>query len=435
MPLATQQIVFDRRRVLRGGLALGLAGALPGIAGAQPAGMQGLLPYPASLSLIMNYLDRKSFPGGVVSIGRGTEEPDYVTAGTLAFDSAAETDENTLWRIYSMTKPVTGMAAMILIDEGKLKLDQPVADFIPAFAKVRVLVDPAKGLESQPAKNVMTIRHLLTHSSGLGYHFSVPDALKAEYLRLGLIPAQISRQDFGDDLILAPPVPLAPSLEAFADRLATVPLAAEPGTKWIYSVSLDLLGRIIELASGMALDGFLAKRMFEPLNMTSTFFRVPQARKAELATNYAMIGTELKPVDQGADSIYLDEPAFPFGGAGLVSTARDYDRFLAMLVGRGALGKTQIMSPQAATLGMSNLLPEGVSLDQEMGAGWGFGAGGRVGLNGVFKGFFGWAGAAGTVAWADTVRKVRGGGYANFIAPENRKFQEAVPQAVYKDLK
>lgn len=435
MPPANPNAQIDRRQILRGALALGLAGMLPGVARAQLAQTGAMLPYPAALSLIMDYIDRKYFPGGVVSIGRTGEEADFVTAGTLAFDSETEASENTLWRIYSMTKPVTGMAAMILIDEGKLKLDQPVADFIPAFAKARVLVDPAKGLESQPAKTAMTIRHLLTHTAGLGYHFSVPAALRVEYLRLGIIPAQVTRKNFGNALILAPPVPSAPSLREFTDRLASLPLVTEPGTRWNYSVSLDLLGQIIELVSGMSFDSFLAKRIFEPLDMTSTFFRVPEARKAELATNYAMIGTELQPVDAGADSVYLDAPAFLSGGAGLVSTARDYDRFLAMLVGQGALDKTQIMSPQAARLGMSNLLPEGMSISESMGgAGWGFGAGGRVGLQGLTKGVFGWAGAAGTVGWVDNMRKLRGGGYANFMAPENRKFQDAVPLAVYKDL-
>lgn len=434
MPFAAPDLQLDRRQLLTTALALGLAGALPGVARSQLPGFGLPLPYPASLALIMDFIDRKTIPGGVISVGRAGEEVDFVTAGTIAFDSETEATENTLWRIYSMTKPVTGMAAMILIDEGKLKLDQPVADFIPAFARVRVLVDP-KGLESRPAKNAMTIRHLLTHSSGLGYHFLLPEVLKKEYLRLGILPAQVSRQDFGGVVPLASPEPPAPSLEAFADRLASLPLLAEPGTRWTYSVSLDLLGRIIELAGGMPLDRFLARRIFEPLDMKSTFFRVPEARKADLSTNYATVGTELKPVDAGADSIYLDAPAFLFGGAGLVSTARDYDRFLAMLVGQGALGDAQIMSPQAAALGMSNLLPEGVDMSHapDLG-GWGFGAGGRVGLTGANKGIFGWAGAAGTVGWADPVRKVRGGGYVNFMDPDNRRFHQAVPLAVYKDL-
>jgi CubicO group peptidase (beta-lactamase class C family) len=127
----------------------------------------------------------------------------------------------------------------------------------------------------------------------------------------------------------------APSLAIFAERLATLPLVYQPGTRWSYSVGLDLLGRIIELASGQPFDAFLKARIFDPLGMTSTTFRVPAADAARLTTNYFVSNGQLLPIDSGATSIYLDQPAFPFGGAGLVSSPRDYDRFLAMVLNGG----------------------------------------------------------------------------------------------------
>ncbi len=193
-----------------------------------------------------------------------------------------------------------------------------------------------------------------------------------------------------------------------------MPLIAEPGKKWSYSISLDLLGRVIEAASGMEFEPFLKARIFDPLKMSSTFFQVPASETKRFVTNYAPINGVLFPLDPAVTSIYLDKPAFAFGGAGLVCSARDYDRFLSMLLNGGSLDGVRVMSPETAALGMSNLLPEGIDMKGTFAEGAGFGAGGRVGL-GAQAGTFGWGGAAGTVGFVDTKRKIRATGMAQYM--------------------
>ena len=424
--MTTGSLPMNRRSLLRGAALLGAGAALPFPAFARtPAEI-----WPGLQVLIDGYVAERKFSGGVISVGKGTAAPDFLTGGTIATDSPTPADADTLWRIYSMTKPITGMAAMMLIGEGKLKLDQPIADFIPGFAAMKVLTSPETSLDAVPAKAQITVRHLLTHTAGLGYTIITTGPLLAEYQRLGLYAFIASRAPLPGQ----PPLVHAPSLKDFADRLATLPLIAEPGTKWSYSVGLDLLGRVIEVASGQPFDAFLKARIFDPLKMTSTGFTVAKENAARLATNYYHAGPLTLPVDPGATSIFLDPPPFPFGGAGLVSSARDYDRFLAMLVGLGTLDGTTIMAPETARLGMSNLLPPNVPTAVPLLDGRGFGAGGRVTLTGPGAGSYGWAGAAGTVGFADPVRKIRAGGYANYMPAGTIPWQADVPAAVYKAL-
>ena len=370
--------------------------------------------------------------GMMAAIGYGQADPQYIAEGNIALDSTMPADKDTLWRIYSMTKPVTGMAAMILIGEGKMTLDTPVADILPEFKDMKVLTDPANSLDAVPAKNIMTVRHLLTHTAGLGYNIITKGPLLGEYNRLGIAPGVVSRTPLPGFPVPAP----TPSIDEFSRRVASLPLIAEPGTKWSYSIGLDLLGYVIQQVSGMEFGQFLKTRMFDPLGMNSTFFQVPESETSRLATNYAPVGSMLFPIDPGSDSIYTDKPAFPFGGAGLISSAYDYDRFLAMLLGKGALDGTRIMSEQAATLGMSNILPEGIELKGSWVEGQGFGAGGRVGLGTAAgpKGTFGWGGAAGTVAFVDNLRGFRASGYTQYMPADTYPFQREFGELVYKDL-
>lgn len=416
--------ILDRRSLLRGAALLGAGAAFPFPAWARTPQWEGLQ------VLIDGYIAEKKFPGSVIAVGKGTAAPDFLTGGTIASDSATPADADTLWRIYSMTKPITGMAAMILIGEGKLKLDQPISDFIPGFASMQVLTSPDTSLDAVPAKTAITVRHLMTHTAGLGYSIITKGPLLAEYQRLGLYAFIASRAPLPGQ----PPMVHAPSLKDFADRLATLPLIAEPGTKWSYSVGLDVLGRVIEVASGQPFDRFLQDRLFTPLKMNSTGFQVAPENAGRLATNYYHAGPLTLPVDTGAASVFLDPSPFPFGGAGLISSARDYDRFLAMLVGGGTLDGARIMPPQMVQLGMSNLLPPAVPTNVPLLDGRGFGAGGRVTLTGVGAGSYGWAGAAGTVGFADPVRKIRAGGFANYMPAETIPWQTGVAAAIYKAI-
>ena len=223
------------------------------------------------------------------------------------------------------------------------------------------------------------------------------------------------------------------SLTTFADRLATMPLIAQPGTRWSYSVGLDLLGRVIEVASGQTFDAFLKQRIFDPAGMTSTWFQVPASELGRLTTNYGVLDGRLLPIDPPTQSVYADPPPFPMGGAGLVSSARDYDRFLRMLLGYGRIDGKRVMSELAVRVGTSNLLPEGVDTKGTFANGAGFGAGGRVGL-GDQAGTYGWGGAAGTAAFVDLRRGVRATMMTQYMAMPGYPLTEEFTKAVIADL-
>lgn len=396
---------------------------------------------PKSAALAKDYVAQDRVPGIVLAVGVEEGAPQFVAEGRIAVEPAAPAaDPDSLWRVYSMTKPITGIAAMILIDDGKLRLDQPISDFIPAFREMKVLTDPDNSLASRPATRAITVRHLLTHTAGLGYTITTRGPLLAEYNRLGINPAAIN-----NGMELAARSVRPKSLEEFANRVATLPLIADPGTRWSYSISLDVLGRVIEVASGMSFEQFLQTRLFGPLGMRSTYWTVPQADLGRFATNYYWAAANRIVLDPGgAGSVYAAPPSFPYGGAGLVMSARDYDRFLHMLMNEGTLDGATILKPETARLAMSNLLPEGVSFSgAPSGSGgaptpMGFGAGGSVTLEAVpggpGKGTFGWGGAAATLAFVDRANGVRATVMVNYIPSEKWPLRADVTRAVYADL-
>ena len=425
---------IDRRQMFGAGAGLLAFTALPAHAKSHAERTEKLR-WQKVQALLDGYVADDRLPGAVASVGLGTDAPTFLLSGKISRNETRAMDADSLFRVYSMTKPITGIAAMMLIEDGKLGLDQNIAELIPAFKNPQVLIDPMKDLSARPARSPITVRNLLTHTAGLGYAIITKGPLLEAYLRLGITPASASRMRL-------PGVPTsntAPSLEIFADRLATLPLVADPGTKWSYSISLDLMGRVIEVASGMSFDAFLKTRMFEPLGMRSSFFQVPAAQLGRLTTNYGVAPNGRFPIDPGKDSVFSDKPAFPFGGAGLVMSARDYDRFLLMLAGYGAIGRTRIMKTATAKLAMSNLLPPGAETKGSFADGQGFGAGGRVTINagdrlGAGIGTFGWGGAAATVAWVDPTRGVRAAGYAQYMPDQSMPFTADFSKAVYASL-
>ena len=425
---ATGQIMLGRRGLLAWGGRLAGAGAvgafLPGMAWAQAAEK-----YPTIKAEFESYVSSGKLPGVLATIGRASGLPDVIAVGTQGLGEKTPVNIDTLWRVYSMTKPITGMAAMILVGEGKMKLDQPISEFLPEFTNMTVLTDPEKSMDAVPAKNQITVRHLLTHTAGLGYSIITKGPLLQAYLDNGITPGIVSRFPIPGQPTSTP----TPDLKTFSERLAKLPLIAEPGTKWSYSISLDLLGRVIEVASGMDFEAFLKTRIFEPLKMNSSYFQVPKAETPRLVSNYAPVNGVLFPIDPAATSIYLDKPAFDFGGAGMVCSARDYDRFLNMLANYGELDGVRIMSPKTAALAMSDLLPPAVSTDGTFAAGAGFGAGGRVG-KGANEGVYGWGGAAGTVAFVDPKRKLRAICMAQYMPSNVYPFPENFAKWVLKDL-
>ena len=418
-------------------------GSIAALALASPAWPQATVPLPSSnvqsqpatAALAKRYIAEGKVPGIVILSGIGNAPPQVTAEGRIAFEpNAPRADVDSLWRVYSMTKPITGIAAMILVEQGKLKLDQPISDFIPAFKDMKVLIDPAKDLTSRPATRPITVRNLLTHTAGLGYNIITKGPLLDEYNRLGINPAAVNA-------LLEPGMRAArpKSLEEFADRVATVPLIADPGAKWSYSIGLDVLGRVIEVASGMPFDQFVQTRIFDPLKMRASYWTVPQDKSRILATNYMAPRIA---ADTGVASVWLQPPSFPYGGAGLVMSARDYDRFLHMLVNGGELEGARILKPATVKLAMSDLLPATVDrstlaqMTADTGVPIGFGAGGSVYLadkpGGPGKGTFGWGGAAGTIGWADPVHKLRGVAMINLFGEVGLKREAS--KAIYADL-
>ena len=435
------------------GLALtALAGAaLAGQAQPQPQVQPRPLPaparpattvLPATQALFDGYVRDNKMPGIVGAFGVGDAPTLLVTAGRIADErTAPAAGPDSLWRVYSMTKPVTAFAAMLLIEDGKLKLDQPISDFFPGFSSMKVLTSPDTSLASVPAKHQITVRNLLTHTAGLGYTIISKGPIRDEYERQGIIPASLDAKSEAKARTVRPA-----TLSAFAEKVATLPLVAEPGTKWSYSIGLDVMGAVIEKASGMSFDRFVSTRVFGPLRMNSSYWTVPATEAGRLATNYAFVGEQRVPIDTGARSIWLTPPSFPYGGAGLVMSARDYDRFLHMLADGGRLDGVRVAKAETVRTMMSNLLPAGVTFGGIGGAtggtnapvAMGFGAGGSVYLAdgpGGFpsKGTYGWGGAAGTIAFVDPVKRFRSTVMVNFMPPSKWPVREELARALAQD--
>lgn len=424
---------IDRRALLRGSALAASGAVLAGLPAARLLAADSAAVFeaqwPRVTELVARYVGERKVACMVAAFGWGNGPLGTLARGQEGFDDADAAGANSLFRVYSMTKPITGMAAMMLIEEGKLGLDQKLADFVPEFANPRVAIDPAKGLDSRPAEGQITIRQLMTHTAGLGYAGISRDKVGEELLRLGVTPASVSRMQIPG---ITPPVPTV-GPDEFLRRAASVPLVADPGRKWIYSMGLDVLGLVIQRVSGAKSYGdFLHERLFGPAGMSSSYFQVPQTEEPRLTTNYGVLAGVPIAIDRSVNSIYRDSPAFAYGGAGLVSTPADYDRFLQMLVTGGVVGGKRVMSERAVALGTSNLLPEGVDLKGTFVEGAGFGAGGRVGL-GADEGSFGWSGAAGTVGFVNRRVGLRAGLYTQFMPPETYPIQREFMAAARDD--
>ncbi|OBX20711.1 serine hydrolase [Erythrobacter sp. QSSC1-22B] len=419
---------ISRRSLLRGGAMLGAGAAFAGVPGAGLFAQTSAQPgqWPAVAAMVEKYVGERKVANMVATMGWGQRDPFTIARGTLAIGHSARADMDSLYRIYSMTKPITGMATMMLIEDGKLGLDQPLAEILPAFANMQVQrTYDGSATDLVPAERPITIRQILTHTAGLGYNIVQKGPISQLYVERGIVPGQVSR-------IQIPGLGRAEAvrgLDNFADRLAQVPLVLQPGSKWSYSVGLDLMGRVIEVASGMSFDAFLRERLFEPAGMSSTFFRVPQSETGRFTTNYGIINSTPLPIDPARASIYLDEPSFPFGGAGLVSSPRDFDRFQRMLLGYGMLDGRRIMGELAVRVGTSDMLPETATTEGTWVEGQGFGAGGRV-----TDGSYGWGGAAGTVAFVNFDAGLRAAMFTQYMPSEAYPIHGGFPVAVAKDL-
>jgi CubicO group peptidase (beta-lactamase class C family) len=347
-------------------------------------------------ALLDEYVGNNKVAGVVAVIGKRYEEPRFVSFGHIAFSEGAAAGPDSLWRIYSLTKLVTGAAAALLIEDGKVALDTPIAEIFPTFGSPQVLIGTGTS-QTRPAKSAVTVRHLMTHTSGLVGSMVPEPPLSTFYADRKLNVSRVSLEDDSK-------VHHQTSLLAYAVAAGTVPLAFDPGSQWSYGISSDVLGGVIEKVSGIPFERFLERRIFDPLGMIDTSFIVSGAKLNRFATNYEVSSEGLKPIDAPPRTIFAQPPPFPYPSSGLVSSARDFARFTGMLLGEGALNSTRILTTQTARLMMSNLLPGGV---KALGQGWG--AGGLVLLTstgeatpfGMTLGTYGWEGSAGTVAWVD----------------------------------
>jgi CubicO group peptidase (beta-lactamase class C family) len=419
---------LSRRALFRGGSLLAAGAALTTLPFGRAVFAHDVAEsWPNVAALADKYVSQRKLANLFLTFGWGQEDHAHnVGGGTLSLAKPTPVDENSLFRIYSMSKPITGMATMILIDEGKLGLDQPLHEILPAFRDMQVLVDPEGPLEDTvPAERPITIRQLLTHTAGLGYQIISRGPLQAAFNQLGLVGGRVSRMPIPG----IEPVTPAPGLEVWADRLATLPLMYQPATKWSYSCSIDLLGRVIEVASGMEFEAFLKARIFDPCGMDSTWMQVPQSEVGRLTDNYGIIGGNAFPIDPGVNSIFLDPPEVPAGGGGLVSSPKDYDRFLRMLLGYGLIDGKRVMSEEAVRVGVSDLLPATVDTTGSWLEGEGHGAGGRS-----KDGSFGWGGAAGTLAAVDFNLKLRSTLFTQYMPSEAYPIRDEFLAAMEADL-
>jgi len=328
--------------------------------------------------------------GSIVMVSHGGKIGFFQSYGLMDREAQKPMAKDTIFRIYSMSKAITTAGALHLYEAGKIGLDDEVSKYIPGFANLTVAT--TNGL--RPPLRPVTIRDLMLHISGLTYGEG-PRALKEAFARLKPMEST--------------------NLAEMVEKLAQVPLAFDPESDWSYGVGIDVLGRVIEVASGKSLDEFLAHTIFQPLDMKDTSFRVPPEKLGRFAANYARTNGTLNLIDAPADSKFAKQVTLFSGGGGLVSTARDYMRFLTMIEQGGSLDGHRILHPKTVKLMSNNLLPDKafpIYFGKEKRYGTGFGLGFAVCTEvtswdpAAHVGEFGWDGAASTHYWISPADKM-----------------------------
>ena len=347
-------------------------------------------------AMTQRYVDESKLAGVVTLVAREGRIVHFEAVGSRGAEDDRPLTKDALFRIFSMTKPITAVAAMMLYEEGKFQLSDPVSKFVPELSDLQVLVDG----ELQPAEQDMTMLHLLTHTCGLSYGFNPADPVDKQYNE-----AQIWQSR---------------DLDEFAERIGRLPLAFEPGERWHYSVAVDITGLVVQRLSGMSFDAFLKERIFDPLGMEDTFFNVPQDKMHRLLPNHRWNGGEeqLEQLSEESFVRYTDQTLFS-GGGGLVSSTMDYLRFAEMVRRGGELDGVRLLSPRTVAFMTSNHLPAAVegggTGENPFGpgvSGFGFGLGWGIVTNEVASkvlgsaGEYNWGGAAGTVFWVDPVEEM-----------------------------
>jgi CubicO group peptidase (beta-lactamase class C family) len=384
------------------------------------------------------YVDGGLLSGWLLAVSRHGKLVHVAHYGHRDREAGLEVTPDTLWRIYSMTKPITSVAAMMLYEEGRFELTDPVSKFIPAFKDMRVFTGGSDQRPvTVPAMEPVRVHHLLTHTSGLTYGFHRKDPVDAMYRASGF------------DLENRPTT----TLEQACDQWASLPLLFQPGAEWNYSVSTDVLGRVVEVASGLSLDEFFAQRILGPLGMTDTGFYAKPDDLDRLAALYGR-GVDGKAARMdGMGAAARKKPAMLSGGGGLVSTAGDYHRFMQMLLKTedspaGELDGVRLLSPRTVAYMTRNHLPGnqdlahfGRALNAESPQfGTGFGLGFAVVIDPVpgkvvcSEGELSWGGAASTTFLLDPAAELTVSFFTQLIPSSAHPLRPQLRQLVYQAL-
>ena len=359
--------------------------------------------------LMQESMANQTIAGSVTLVARKGKVVHFEAAGLLDLDTGQVMKKDSLFRIYSMTKPITSVAAMLLFEQGKFQLDDPIAKYLPEFKNVKVLVNDS--LEA--ADHAPTIRELMTHTAGLSYGIFSNTEIDRRY-REALFgdSAMVDITHLSGDAAQNH----VTNLDEMSQSLAMIPLLYQPGSRWVYSLSVDVLGRLIEVISERPLDQFLQEQIFDPLKMEDTFFEIPETKISRFGTNHS--------IDKTGNLIVIDRPsASPFsrsvslfsGGGGLISSTMDYLRFAQMLLNGGELDGIRLLSPTTVALMQRNQLTETSSkgyadIASENGAiGFGLGFGlitGEQKLSATEVGAYSWGGLAGTLFWVDPTHEL-----------------------------
>ena len=368
---------------------------------------------------LQSHVDARDIAGVVAAVVRHGRLVYLEALGELDRERGLAMRDDALFRLYSMTRPITSLAAMILWEEDRFELDDPVSMYLPEFADQRVFVDASNPdmTATRPRRTEMTVEHLLLHTSGLGSRSS--SIYRAEQVRLRSI-----------------------TLSQMVSNAARVPLFEDPGTRWRYGISTTILGRLVEIWSGMPFNEFLQERVFEPLGMTDTVFRVDSSRTDRFGLVYRPgPDGELRPHAMEVVP-FTEQPALMEGGVGLVSTVRDYLRFAQMFLNAGELDRVRVLQPDTVALMTINrvpdaLLPIGFGTPQP-GRGWTLGfcvvMDADTSPHPVREGTFWWDGSSGTRFFIDPVEDMVTVVMAAASPASGNGFRETFTEAVYDAL-
>ena len=379
------------------------------------------------------YVEDGRLPGWLVVIARDGEVVHRAMSGRRDIDADLPVEQDTLWRIYSMTKPITSVAAMMLWEEGRFELKDPIARFLPEFSAPRVFSGGAMAkIVTEPAVEPIRIWHLLTHTSGLTYGFHHASPVDEVYRAAGY--------EWGTP----PGLDLAACCRAWAE----LPLLFHPGTEWNYGVSSDVLGRVVEVISGQRLDEFLAARVLGPLGMVETSFFAGEPDHGRLAALYTPHPETGRATRSPMSVAATQRPEFLSGGGGLVSSADDYGRFTRMLLQGGELDGVRLLGPRTLRLMTSNQLPGHADLEtfgrplfsETTFDGVGFGLGFSVVEDPIAArypsspGEFGWGGAASTAFWVDPVERLEVLFFTQLLPSSTHPIRSQLHQLVHQAL-